>query len=412
MPFLSTTGAASAKGFGNIYQQTAIAANGWMARIGIWTGLLTSDADNNIYCTGTARGGTRTFFKIGSDGALAWQKAFPLSPQYNIYTIQSLSTGLISVAGSISSSGSVATFLNNDGTVSSSRLIASGQNFSSSASTSSGSLYASFVYTYSTLARFYNGSIVVKKAHIGSNCFFSGGGASDTAYVYSNTISIGKVDSNLSFLWKIYSSSFGFVQAVESNGFVYAISSYLTSNLAIVKFDASTGVVSWAKYLPSISLYDSSTLIGTIAVDNSDNVYVTGRIPSTTTAGVFKISSSGSLVWARSVLISGLSTFDYTTVPSIVVNNTNNTICIQAVNVSSSINYSILLSVPNDGTLTGTYTTGGNSITYSVYSKSLSTVSTSFALSSQSLANVSITDASTSITLSTPTNTYSKISIP
>ena len=380
---------------------------------------MTSDASGNVYPTSNQS----LLFKVASDGTLVWQRnvrqsGSPSSTPISSYAVASLNTGFIAIAGSpsggtISTGGFLVLLDTNGNFFSTKRFIvgASGSLVGLTAS-SAGSLYTSGVLAASStdLFRVYSGSVTTKKRYSNAsyNLNFIGSGASDTAYLGAQSsggpVSISKVDSNLSFIWKVVATSAYFTRAVESNGFVYATAYYGGASALVVKIDANTGSLVWASALTGFPL--------SVAVDSSDNVYVGGFYGTSKVGIVFKIDPSGALVWQRSVSIAGLPSYDSTRVLNIAVNSTNNTICMQVSPEYNSTAYSILLSVPTDGTLTGTYTAGGTSVTYGVYSGTFSSPSITFGLASASLGTSTATDSAVTLTATTTTNTYNKVSIP
>jgi hypothetical protein len=424
MPFLCTTGAASSKGFGEFYQRTAISTTGWMARIGAWTGLMASDSSGNVYPLNNSG----IVFKVDLDGNLLWQKNIrqPGSPSstpvITNQSIQWLSTGYVVIggypSGGVISDGSFITFLDVDGNFSSAKSIGGGTGAGAGANliaSSAGVLYAAVSDLPSKgtgILKIYNNSVVSKKNYSNKtySLLFIGSGASDTAYLGSNTAgpaatsAIAKVDSNLSFLWKLSNSSLTFLKSVESNGFVYAISFYSGSYALVAKFDASNGSFVWAKYLPGVPL--------SVAVDSSDNVYVSGYYTGTKAGIVFKLNSNGLLVWQRNLSISGLPSYDSTQVPFVSINNANGTICMQVSPAYFSTLYSILLTVPIDGSLTGTYTAGGTTVVYGINSDTLASASLTFGLSTVALGTSSVPDAAITLSSTSTTYTYNKVSVP
>ena len=380
---------------------------------------MTSDASGNVYPTSSQS----VIFKVASDGTLVWQAnvlqpGSPSSTPVNSYSVASLNTGFIAIAGTPSggaiSTGGFLVLLDTDGNLSfAKRFVGSASgNLQTLTASSAGSLYTSGLLLTGTtdLFKLYSGSVTTKKRYSNASyrLNFIGSGASDTSYLGAQAsggpVSIAKADSNLSFLWKVVTTSAYFTRAVESNGFVYATAFYSGTSALVAKIDASTGSLVWTKALTGVPT--------SVAVDSSDNVYVGGYYASTKVGIVFKVSPSGALVWQRSVSIAGLPAYDSTRVSSIAVNSTNNSICIQVSPEYNSTTYSILLSVPTDGTLTGTYTAGGTSVTYGVYSGTFSSPSITFGLASASLGTSTATDSAITLTTTTPTNSYSKISIP
>ena len=419
MPLLCTTGAASARGFGNLYQRVAISNTGWASSLGFGARGSVSmvlDSNDNIYISGQSD----TIFKIASDGTAVWQRILQQSGTgyraLQIQSIQVLSSSLISVAGGTSNGAAfflpAFSLVNVDGTVSSSRYFASAayDYIDSQTISSAGSIYLGYNSSSGyNLVRVFNGVGVAKKKYTNASASlkFIGSGAGDVAYLgaTSSTIQcITKVDSNLSVLWKL-NGNFVFTKTLELNGFVYAIGYDTTSyNGAILKINASTGSPVWTRKC----LYGT---LSSVAADASGNIYVAGYTTFDKKGIVLKIDGNGSLIWSRSVLISGLVSAQYTYVPSIVVNNTNNTFCVQF-SVSSSSSSCFMLSVPNDGTLTGTYTVGGTTFDYNNNFVDYSSVFPSFYSLSISLAASSGNEFSFTLSPSAGSLTYSKISIP
>ena len=416
MPLLCTAGAASARGFGELYQLTTIANNGWMARIGAYTNLGTKDTNNNIYVAKTS---SAFVLKVGPDGTLAWQNNIVQSTNaISIKDIKAIGSSSIAVSGQ-TLAGTIAnkpafSLLNTDGTVSSSTYfnVSLSAFFSGSSVSAAGSLYVSGLITSGSTSffRIYNGAVVTKRLYTNASngLYFIGGGAGDTAYLgdplYGVVSCLTKIDSNFSVLWKLSSNGFLIKQVVESNGFAYAVAAY-SSNFYILKFNASNGILVWARTL-------SANLGACLVLDNADNIYAGGYSSGTKNGVVAKIDSNGALVWQRYVSILGLPAYDSTVISSIFVNNPSGTICIQVSPAYNSTAYSILLSVPNDGTLTGTYTAGGTSVTYGVNSSSFSTVSPAFSSPTISFGTSTSAEASVSLAPSATAYTYNKVSVP
>ena len=380
---------------------------------------MTSDTSGNVYPTSNQS----VIFKVAPDGTLVWQRnvrqpGSPSSTPVTSYSVASLNTGFIAIAGSPSggtiSTGGFLVLLDTNGNLSSTKrfIVSASGSLSALTATSSGSLYTSgvFVASATDLFKVYSNSVTTKKRYSNAsyNLSFIGSGASDTAYLGAQSsggpVSIAKADSNLSFLWKVVTASAYFSRVVESNGFAYATAYYGGASALVVKIDANTGSLVWASALTGFPL--------SVAVDSSDNVYVGGFYGTSKVGIIFKVNPNGTLAWQRSVSIAGLPSYDSTRVLNIAVNNTNNTVCIQVSPEYNSTAYSILLSVPTDGTLTGTYTAGGTSVTYGVYSGTFSSPSITFGLASASLGTSTATDSAVTLTTTTPTNTYNKVSIP
>jgi hypothetical protein len=209
-----------------------------------------------------------------------------------------------------------------------------------------------------------------------------------------------KVDSNFSILWKTLSSAIFPISCVESNSDLYVVGQYTTSSLfVVVKLNASTGAFIWARTL------SATTNAARVAVDNSSNVYIGGR--TSTNSIIVKVDSGGNLVWQRSVSIGVNSS-----IRSISVNTATNTIYALCSPTSTSNDYSFILSVPTDGSLTGTYSVGGTSVTYSSTSQTLSTLTPTFTSPALSGTTSNLLDASRATSVAAATPSYDLITVP
>jgi outer membrane protein assembly factor BamB len=214
-----------------------------------------------------------------------------------------------------------------------------------------------------------------------------------------NITGLTKVDSNISLLWRSASSSLTRVsQAVESNGAVYAVG----STSAVVKLNATTGAFVWARTL-------SSSLFTCLAVDSADNIYA-GGYDSTNNVGVLlKVSNSGNIIWQRSFSSSAMGT---AAVASITVNNLNNSICVQLRSSAGFGSHSVLFSVPNNGSLTGTYTAGASTVTYANISKTFSSVTYTFTSTPISFGSTTRVTTDFPASVSNGSATYTLTTIP
>jgi len=411
MPVLATIGAASARGFGDFYTSTSISGNGWMARIGAYTKPMTSDSNNNIY-VGSPAG---LIMKVGPDGTLAWQKNVNQSgTNVSVERNQATGSGLVGLVGS-SGSGAINNkpsieVLDSNGNVYYSVYYNAANFINSITASDVGSIYFSgtFASGFAAYFKLYGTTIVAKKSYSNTSGQprFVGGGSNDTAYMgdtFNGVVpSVAKVDSNLALLWRSGSSSLTRVtQVVESNGFVYAVG----TTSAVVKLNATTGAFVWAKTL-------SSSFFTCLAVDSSDNIYAGGYDFTNKLGILLKIDNNGNLIWQRNFLLSPINAAYYTTVSAITVNNTNNSICVQVTPSGAGTATSMLFSVPNNGTPTGTYTVGGSTLVYAINSGTLSSATYTFSSLSTSLGSQTYAEVSLPVSASTASTTYDLISVP
>jgi hypothetical protein len=405
MPVIATLGAASARGFGDFYNITGISGTGWMSRIGVFTDPMSSDSNNNIY----AGDNNGLIIKIGPDGALVWQKnvlnqsGANVSVERNIVSSSNF-IGLVGDRGGSVTAPPSIELLNNDGTIYYSAFVSGSNFFNSIVSSETGSIFFSgtLVSGTATYFKLSGTTIAAKKSYGSGSPRFVGGGSGDTAYMgdtfNGNITGLTKVDSNISLLWRSASSSLTRVsQAVESNGAVYAVG----STSAVVKLNATTGAFVWARTL-------SSSLFTCLAVDSADNIYA-GGYDSTNNVGVLlKVSNSGNIIWQRSFFNSGMGT---AAVASITVNNLNNSICVQ-LRSSSFGTHSVLFSVPNNGSLTGTYTAGASTVTYANISKTFSSVTYTFTSTPISFGSTTRVTTDFPASVSNGSATYTLTTIP
>jgi hypothetical protein len=410
MPVLATLGAASTRGFGGFYQTTAISGSSWIAKAGQYLNETSFDGTSNLYSVG--RFGL--VIKTASDGSATWKETITtVGLQFTSFKIKTVSPTEIYVAGEYFDPNNIPLFvvLNSDGSVASARSITTNGLLDGLAISSGGSVYASgYMATInggttvrSHFLRIYNGAVTTKRYYSSTdtNVNFIGFGSSDSAYISSlNSNLIIKTNSSFSVLWKTLPSTILPVACVESNNNLYVVGQYTgSSSFVIAKLNASTGSFIWAKTLTS------TTSSSCVAVDNSSSVYIGGR--TSTNSVIVKIDSDGNLVWQRSVSI-GVTSF----IRSISVNTATNTIYALCSPTSTSNNYSFILSIPTDGSLTGTYSVGGTSVTYSSTSQTLSTLTPTFTSPAFSFTTSVLADASRATTVATATPSYDLITVP
>jgi len=408
MPLIATLGAASTRGFGGFYQTTSISNTGWMSRIGVFTDPMSSDSNNNIY----AGDNNGLIIKIGPDGALVWQKNVlnQLGSNVSVERNQASSSNLIGLVGdrndSVTAPPSIE-LLDSDGNIYYSAFVSGSNFFNSIASSETGSIF--FSGTLATGSGSYfklsGTTIAAKKSYSNTSGVprFVGGGSGDTAYMgdtfNGNITGLTKVDSNISLLWRSASSSLARVtKAVESNGAVYAVG----TTSAIVKLNATTGAFVWARTL-------ASSVFTCLAIDSSDNIYA-GGYDSTNNIGVLlKVSNSGSIIWQRSFFSSSIGT---AAVTSITVNNLNNSFCVQLCSSTGFGSHSVLFSVPNNGSLTGTYTAGASTVTYANISKAFASVTYTFTSTPISFGSTTRATTNFAASVSNASATYTLTAIP
>lgn len=279
-------------------------------------------------------------------------------------------------------------------------------------------------------------------------------GRSDTAAGSGSDIYIVKVNSSGTVQWQKYfgdTDNQGVSPAIatDSSDNVYVAFSdvFISGNFTIclAKFNSS-GSLQWQKYFET----DSSEIVGgpgNLVVDSNDDVIVACRTAESgfgsNDVSVIKVNSSGSEVWnaaigsAQADTPTGLATdssnniyvfFDREVAVASVDNayivkyDSSGTIQFQreidasktfasgfSINTNDDmlfladcelVNTSDLLfgKLPNDGSLTGTYTLGGETVEYSASSLSTGTISYSTGNASFTVSSASLTTSSSSMT--------------
>lgn len=196
-------------------------------------------------------------------------------------------------------------------------------------------------------------------------------------------------------------SAYGRGVAVDSSGNVYLLTSggNNAKDNMITKFNSS-GTRQWDRQLPSNS-DDAQSL----AIDSSGNVYgASGR--TNQPALIWKIDPSGNLVWQRSISI-GTGVY----AGEIRINSSNDLLFSATIYGASTNTAAFMMKIPSDGSLTGTYTVGGNSLTYANASNSFTTTAESVSTPSVSNNNAgrSTVDATMTDANITTTNDTTEI---
>lgn len=158
---------------------------------------------------------------------------------------------------------------------------------------------------------------------------------------------------------------------------------YFGADETVVKLNTSTGVILWQK-----SFNFGGGIQDTI-VDSLDNVYVLSTASSSRLA-IVKMNSSGTVQWQRT--IEGIT---FASACRINIDAFDNVLISANAN---GLTETLVAKLPGDGSLAGTYTVDGNSITYAASSFTSSTGSLSQAsgsLSSFTTTNPTLNDMTT-----------------
>jgi uncharacterized delta-60 repeat protein len=228
------------------------------------------------------------------------------------------------------------------------------------------------------------------------DCYVAG--RTNSAGAGSTDVLIAKYNTSGTIQWQRTlggaSTDIGFGIAVDSSGNCYVAgrtdSTGAGSNDVLITKYNTSGTIQWQRTLGGSGFEGCNG----IAVDSSGNCYVAGRTDSTGAGSndvlIAKYNTSGTIQWQRT-LGGASSDLGY----SIAVDSSNNCYVTGQTNSTGAGSTDVLIAkLPGDGSLTGTY----GPWTYQTSSLTAST-------SSLTDASSSLTDASSSLTASTSTLT-------
>ena len=217
----------------------------------------------------------------------------------------------------------------------------------------------------------------------------------------NNNLLLVKYDTSGTLQWqKILggaNAEFGYGVAIDSSGNVFVSGQTNVSgnyDMLIAKYNSS-GAVQWQRKLGDASV-DSVYGSHSIALDSSDNAYVcwsngTGQL------GIAKYNSSGTIQWQRTLTGSNCQGWG-------VAIDTAGTLYISG-SVAIGAKRFLFAKLPSDGSLTGTYSVGGVSLTYAASSLTDSATTLTEATSTLTAATSTLVDAATTLTEATSTLT-------
>lgn len=220
--------------------------------------------------------------------------------------------------------------------------------------------------------------------------------------------------------------------STDSSGNLYICGRGPALVFFIIKINATNGTILFQK---KSNVLSSNTTLTSCPVDSSGNIYVAGAANNTPWIG--KLDSSGNFIWQYAFSSTGECSvyLDSTGNPIVVFGGTvvklnpsgavqwarvspatDTTFSADAANnyyATGAITQATLRNIgfikfPSDGSLTGTYTVGGVSVSYSTTSASLSPTTYTLSNSSFTASNLGGTSATTSFTIANTTYTSSK----
>jgi hypothetical protein len=369
MPLLGTCGVASSRGVG-LLSVANIGGPYWIGRlVDAAYGPIAVDLSGNVYLAITKTGSTIpvTVVKYNSFGVLQWQKewsdaVFSHQVKYigvdnsnNIYVVATIPSPVEALIIKLDSNGNI--LYNKRVDITSGNLDARSGYLNPTTS----ELYVIGVdsATKSTFVK-YNSSLVgqftrtLSDVNVQFNAITIDGSGNIFVGGFNNgSFNVCKYDSSANLLWQkeIYSSGnvlnvYGL--ATDSSGNVYATGYFYNGSIYVgftIKIDSS-GSLQWQTRL--LGMTDG--INHSVAVDSNNSVYTCGYSDSNN-AQLAKYDSSGNLQWQRSI-----TTPSQVYAISIKIDRSNN------LYVGMTNNY--FAKLPSDGSLTGTYSVGGASVTY------------------------------------------------
>jgi len=192
--------------------------------------------------------------------------------------------------------------------------------------------------------------------------------------------------------------------AVDSSGNVLVCGDYIGEDKSVLwKLNNSNGLIQWGRQLYTSG--KDSTFYG-VVTDSSDNVYVSGESEGTTVEGgiealLAKYNSAGSLLWQRSFNTNPSSLTPSTIFYAIALDSNQDMLITghaRPDDFNPSINRPddmIVVKLPNDGSLTGTY----GRYTYEASSHTSSTASEEEVAATESNSTAALTASTASETI-------------
>jgi uncharacterized delta-60 repeat protein len=425
MPIVASFGAMTVRGLGLFSATTG--PSYWIGRLlgssSVGSRAVAIDPAGSVYlCGGSVIGGTVEIqlAKYSSSGTLAWQRNLGTAGADESGSGVAVdSSGNAYITGAAGGVFQIAKYTT-DGTLSWQRSL-SGETGSGLDATvdSSGNVYVSGYSSsggvgYLQLAKYdTSGTLAWKQRLNGGSDAASNGVAVDSSgnvFVCGYTLpgpnyefQIAKYSSAGVLSWQRSLGAsgiedFGQAVALDASGDVYILGSSNAGgsyNLLLAKYN-SAGAFQWQRKLGDAGIEFGNS----VAVDGSTpaNVYVCGQ---TNTSGtndflIAKYSAAGVIAWQRRL---GSTASDAAF--GIKVDSSDN---IYVCGVTDNADF-LFAKLPGDGSLTGTYTVGGNSYTYAATTLTEDFASLTDAQSFLASSTSTLTDGATSLTSATSTLT-------
>lgn len=396
MPLLGTRGVASSRGFG-LLSVANIGGPYWIGKAaGVAQTYTTVDYDGSMYWLAGS-----TIVKYNSIGVLQWQKTWDATPVSGWASFGSSVVGIevdvnnnlyfTSRASNTTSGfyGYAIVKLDASGAIVYNKFITYTDVFPDGITIdkATGDLYVvgrkdvnpGVSDKQGILTKFNSSGVEqfsIETSDSGVNVFLKGVALDSAKNIYvggwdNGGTYVAKYNSSATLQWRKYLSGYGQVNSIsiDQSDNVYAVgfSDPSPNYSRILKIDSS-GNLQWQRTLTGSDSYSYSS-----AVDGFGNVYTLGYGASQ--IQLTKYSSSGTILWQRSL---NQGTAGY----SLKIDRSNN------LYLGASGWFAKL---PSDGSLTGTYTVGGTSVTYAASSLTNTTTTDSWGTSSATDSSVTMT---------------------
>jgi hypothetical protein len=260
--------------------------------------------------------------------------------------------------------------------------------------TTSGTVSWAYYYTAGAVA---NGVAYDSSGNLWVSGQLSGGSGKFVKVNSSGTATLSRDSSNTAFNGI----------AIDSSDNIYMVGIENSSSNNASTFNVSSaGAINWARKF----VLGTSAGARNIAVDSSGNIYVVSVFSASGApvySAILKYNSSGTLQWQRTLKGPGNST-SYGLYAQDITTSNGNVIITGYQNTTGVSNawYGFTVSVPTDGSLTGTIVNGGNSYVYAAgtgtesagQTVTITTVSNSTTTLSASNATTTLTSTSNQLT--------------
>jgi len=297
---------------------------------------------------------------------------------------------------------------------------------SADCATDSGNNVYSFFY-YSTpsndycfaLAKYNSSGVIQWQRELASSTSDSAYGisvdSSDNVYLTGRTRlgnnngnQVAKYNSSGTLQWQKRmtgtSSEFGASVANDSDNNLYVVgdtynSTVGSSDISIIKYNTS-GSLQWQRRIGNSGYEQGSS----ITTDADNNVYVSGQ--SSDKFFFAKYNSGGSIQWQRTLSASEISLG--------IRLNPNGSLYVfgSSPSVGEGAWDFLIAKIPNDGSLTGTYTLDSVSVVYAAGSSTAATSSNTNATTSMVSSSISLANSASSLSQGTPSYTSHFVEIP